>query len=70
MPVWHGPKARDPVIWVVEFGDPAAGTHRKLILAWDMLHLVPRYPGDDADAAYRGPVAADASPFWPATTTR
>lgn len=50
--VWHGPIPKEPVIWVIEFGDKASGTYRKLVLAWDLLHLVPRYPDDDADEAY------------------
>lgn len=54
--VWHGNIPKDAVIWVVEFGDPAANTYRKIIVGWDLLHLVPRYPNDDADTHYSGPV--------------
>lgn len=60
--VWHGTTAIDPVIWVVEFGDRSQGTYHKLVLAWDLLHLVPRYPQDDADDKYEGPVQVTTSP--------
>ncbi len=52
--VYHGPYAYEPVNWVVEFGHRDAGTYRKLLLCWDLLHLVPRYAPEDADAHYDG----------------
>lgn len=47
--VWHGASAPEAVIWVVEFGSKEANTYRKLILMWDLLHLVPRHPNEDSD---------------------
>ena len=56
--VWHGKIPKDSVIWVVEFGEPGTTNYRKIILGWDLLHLIPRYPDDDADRSYSGPVHA------------
>ncbi|MCA9443985.1 MAG: MBL fold metallo-hydrolase, partial [Candidatus Omnitrophica bacterium] len=53
--VYHGPTASEPVNWVIEFEDPREHETRKLILAWDLLHLIPRYPLEDRDEHYRGP---------------
>jgi hypothetical protein len=53
--VWHGTNAREAVVWVVEFGHRDGGSYRKIILGWDLLHLIPRYPGEDADDYYDGP---------------
>lgn len=61
--VWHGTKAVDPVIWVIEFGNKQTGTYRKLILAWDLLHLIPRYPSNDADEKYTGSTHPTNSPI-------
>lgn len=61
VPVWHGPSAPGATIWVIEFGDPATTTYHKLIFAWDMLHLIPRYPEEDSDGDYTGPVHESAS---------
>jgi hypothetical protein len=54
--VYHGnPKVvPSPVIWVVEF-DSESG-RRRVVLGWDLLHLVPRHAGEDADDLYRGPI--------------
>ena len=54
--VYHGNRSivPDPVVWVVEFG--SAGARSKLVLCWDLLHLVPRYSGEDADELFTGPV--------------
>lgn len=52
--VWHGNKAKDPVIWVIEFGELHNNTYHKIILGWDLLHLIPRYPHDDVDDSYSG----------------
>ncbi len=52
--VYHGRSAYEPVIYLVEFG--SGETAHRLLLAWDLLHLIPRYPWDDADTAYAGPV--------------
>lgn len=52
VPVWHGPRALDAVIWVLQFGGTEGRRPWKLVLAWDLLHLIPRYPGEDADLAY------------------
>jgi hypothetical protein len=56
--VWHGPTALDAVIWVVEFGSRDDGSYRKVVLAWDLLHLIPAYRGEDRDTRYTGPCVA------------
>jgi len=56
--VYHGPTAYEPVIYIVEFGEKPE-TYTKLALCWDMLHLVPRYPGDEVDQAYCGPLTGE-----------
>lgn len=55
--VYHGNPAivPEPVIWVVEFS--LQGETKKIVLAWDLLHLIPRHEGEDRDALYHGPVA-------------
>jgi len=42
VPVYHGPYAFDPVIFVIEFG--RGECYKKLVLCWDFLHLVTRHP--------------------------
>lgn len=46
-PVYHGPYAYEPVIFVVEFG--SGDTRRKLVLCWDLLHLVMHHPAPPDD---------------------
>ena len=58
VPVWHGKiPGESPVIWVIEFGTPDA--RRKIILGWDLLHLIPRHPSEDHDADYAGPCSRE-----------
>jgi len=52
--VYHGRFASEPVIWIVEFGSESDNTHHKIVLGWDLLHLVPRYSSEDKDAHYAG----------------
>ena len=54
VPVWHGPSAPGSVIWVLEFGSESRRT--KVVLGWDLLHLIPCYEGDDRDEVYDGEV--------------
>lgn len=42
IPVYHGPNAHEPVIFVVEFGN--GKSYKKLVLCWDLLHLVTKHP--------------------------
>lgn len=46
VPVYHGPFAYQPVIYVLQFR--TAGKRHKLILAWDLLHLVTEHRGHSA----------------------
>ena len=59
--VYHGQFAPQPVIWVVEFGSAADNSYHKLVLGWDMLHLIPRYAAEDADAHYNGEISPHAA---------
>lgn len=45
VPVYHGPYAHEPVIFVIEF--KVQGNWKKLVLCWDLLHLVSRHPEFD-----------------------
>ena len=47
VPVYQGPHAGAPVIWVVEFGNQKAKTYRKLVLGWELVHFLPRFRGED-----------------------
>lgn len=58
VPVYHGASSVEPVIFIVEFGDAAAGTYHKLGFFWDMIHFIPRYPWEAADDLYIGSCAA------------
>lgn len=53
--VYHGNPdiVPEPVIWVVEFNSSEG--RRKIVLAWDLLHFVPRYKDEDRDEVYQGP---------------
>jgi hypothetical protein len=53
--VWHGLTAPDAAIWVIEFGRKDDSSYRKIVLAWDLLHLVPAYRSEDRDSSYAGP---------------
>jgi hypothetical protein len=59
--VYQGPSAPGASIWVVEFGDQHATppTRRKLVLGWEFVHFVPRFPGEDKDQDYKGRVHPD-----------
>lgn len=54
VPIYHGPTAFEPVHYVIEFVDPDTQEKRKIILAWDLLHLIPRYPLEDRDHKFTG----------------
>jgi len=53
VPVYHGDLADQPVIYVVEFG--SGETCVKIVLAWDLLHLVTRHPE---------PAGVEPAPGW------
>jgi hypothetical protein len=54
VPIYHGPTGFEPVHYVLDFADPDTGVPRKIVIAWDLLHLVPRYPHEDRDGHYKG----------------
>jgi hypothetical protein len=54
VPIYHGPTAFEPVHYVVEFADPDTQEKRKIIIAWDLLHHIPRYPLEDRDNHFKG----------------
>lgn len=52
--VYQGPSAPGAVIWVVEFGKKDSGTYHKLVLGWEFIHLIPRFPKEEEDLSYQG----------------
>lgn len=54
IPVYQGQSAPGATIWVIEFGDRDANTYKKLILGWEFIHLIPRFPGEDVASTYNG----------------
>jgi len=54
VPVWHGMIPQGSVIWVIEFPSPAGQAPIKIVLGWDMLHLIPKYRVEDSDEKYTG----------------
>jgi hypothetical protein len=60
--VYHGGSAKGAMNFVLEFG--ASGDARiKIVVAWDLLNNIPRYPGEDVSEKYTGPTASQLDPL-------
>lgn len=55
--VYQGPSAPGAVIWVIEFGHKDSGTYHKLVLGWEFIHFIPRFPKEEEDPSYQGMVS-------------
>lgn len=50
----------EPVIWIIEYNSESK--RQKIVLAWDFLHLIPRYSAEDSFTSgdrsidYEGPI--------------
>ncbi len=52
VPVYQGQSAPGAVIWVVEFGEIETQTYKKIVLGWELVHFIPRFPSEDRASTY------------------
>lgn len=61
--VYHGKTAMGPMIFVVEFCPGSDGKRHKIVIGWDLLHLLPRYQLEDVQEGYAGSTAERLDPL-------